>query len=219
MLWFLFCIGLASAVRAQTLQRVSQLQVGPVTILESATVSISALGVGSDGMTTYVEVGAETLALKISGGGTQTLPYTGAPPFSTFLNTIDASKFVIGTTDSGVFESCTFRADGQGTCMDQLVEPGGDSTLTTTFSGLVESWYTLNAAASVVTTPSSPTASSKFSTTPSPTSARASQTAGLGSGSGATPTAPNNAGISSQRWFTPINYDVRLYAIAVALTG
>ncbi|KAJ7108750.1 hypothetical protein C8R44DRAFT_803509 [Mycena epipterygia] len=205
MLRFLFWIGLASAVRAQTLQLVSPPQPESVTILESTTVSISALGVGSDGMTTYVEVGAETLAIEISGGVTQTLLSTPIEFTATFVE--DASKFMIGTTDSGLFESCTFGADGQGSCVNQFVAPGGGSTLTTTFSGPVQPWYTLNAAASaitppssptasVVTTPSSPTVSSKFSTSPSPTNPPASQTAG--SGSSATPT--SNAGISSQRW-------------------
>jgi hypothetical protein len=76
----------STAVRAQTLLAVSPLQTaGSVTFVESATESVSALGVGADGLTTYLRVGAETLALEISGTVTKTLlqasdaiPYTGA---------------------------------------------------------------------------------------------------------------------------------------------
>jgi hypothetical protein len=68
--------------KAQTLQLVSPYQTS-VTFLETGPLSISALGVGADGMTTYLEVGAETLAIEISGTLTRTLntapiSYTGA---------------------------------------------------------------------------------------------------------------------------------------------
>ncbi|KAJ6478774.1 hypothetical protein C8R47DRAFT_1198378, partial [Mycena vitilis] len=71
------------SVRAQTLQVVSPFQTGSVAVLETGPLSISALGVGADGMTTYVEVGAETLAVEISGTVTKTsnslpISYTSA---------------------------------------------------------------------------------------------------------------------------------------------
>ncbi|KAJ7665938.1 hypothetical protein DFH06DRAFT_1185435 [Mycena polygramma] len=141
----LFWACLASgSVRAQTLQVVSPFQTDSVTVLATGPLSISALGVGADGMTTYVEVGAETLAVEISGTVTKTLNSLPISYTATFVE--DASKFMIGTTGSGLSESCTFRADGQGACVENFVAAGGASTLTSTYSGPVEPWYTLNAA-------------------------------------------------------------------------
>ncbi|KAJ7223688.1 hypothetical protein B0H12DRAFT_1150732 [Mycena haematopus] len=187
----LLWVGLAAIVQAQTLELVLPFQSGPFddsrTVLESFTDSVSALGVGSDGMTTYLRVGAETLAIEISGGVTTTL-FSGTIPYTaTFVE--DASNFRMGATDSDLSEFCTFGADGVGTCVEQFVSqvPGGVSTLTSTYSGSVEPWYTLNAAAAVVTS-----APSGFSTSTSPTSRPASQI-GTSSGSSPTASAPNSA--------------------------
>ncbi|KAJ7697586.1 hypothetical protein B0H17DRAFT_1197252 [Mycena rosella] len=144
---FLLCVGFASMVHGQTLQLVSPIQTGSVTALASDTpLSISELGVGADGMTTYVEVGAETLAVEISGTVTRTLLSTPLSFTATFVE--DASRWRIGTTGRGLFESCTFGADGNGACVNEFVDSGGASTLTSTYSGPVLPWYTLNAAAS-----------------------------------------------------------------------
>ncbi|KAJ7918407.1 hypothetical protein B0H13DRAFT_1992832 [Mycena leptocephala] len=194
---FLFWVGLASIVRAQTLQVVSPYQTS-VTFLETGPLSISALGVGADGMTTYLEVGAETLAIEIFGTLTRTLNTAPISYTATFVE--DASKFVIGTTDSGTFESCTFGADGQGTCVEQFVTAGKTSVLAT-LSGPVLPWYTLNAAASVVTSPTSAPTSSGLSTSQSPTGLAASQT-GSSSASSPTTSALNSATTSSLRWTT-----------------
>ncbi|KAJ6582953.1 hypothetical protein DFH09DRAFT_1145001 [Mycena vulgaris] len=186
-LLFCQCIGLASVVHGQTLQFVSPLQVGSVTVLGGETISISPLGVGADGMTTYVEVGAETFAAEVSGTSTRTLLSTPIPFKATFVE--DASKFMIGTTDSGVFASCTFRADGNGACVEQFVAPGRTSTFTTTYSGPVLPWYTLNAAASAVTPSPTPSSALSVSAPPSPTSLSTSQTVQ----SSTTVPAPTNA--------------------------
>ncbi|KAJ7060936.1 hypothetical protein C8F01DRAFT_177573 [Mycena amicta] len=186
-------VAAAVLATAQTLKAVTPLPTGPVTVIVGQRVSVSALGVGADGMTTYLEVGAETLALEASGTVTQTL-LTGEIPFTaTFLE--DASRIVIGTTGSGLFESCTFGADGTGTCVNQFVDVGASttSTLTTTFTGPVVPWYTLNAAAASGS-PSEPITESS-----PPTSPTASNSGSSSAPSGSASTVPNNAAASPLR--------------------
>ncbi|KAJ7359691.1 hypothetical protein DFH08DRAFT_846743 [Mycena albidolilacea] len=190
-------ISLATIVRAQTLLAVSPLQTtGSVTFVESATESVSALGVGADGLTTYLRVGAETLALEISGTVTKTLLQASDAILYTETFLEDASRYIAGATDSGLSQSCTFGADGEGSCVNQFVSqgPGGASTLTSTYSGPVVPWYTLPNAAAAASTP----APNGFSTSTSPSSLAASQTGTL-SASGPSPTAaaPNSAASSS----------------------
>ncbi|KAJ7185863.1 hypothetical protein C8R46DRAFT_1061934 [Mycena filopes] len=199
---FICWVGLASLAHAQTLLLVSPLQTGPVTILETGILSISPLGVGADGMTTYLEVGAETLAVEISGTVTQTLVSTPVPYTATFVE--DASRFMIGASGTGLSESCTFGADGQGACVQEFVFPGGSATSTTTYSGPVQPWYTLNAAAAATSAPSA----SGFSTSPSQTSQKESQTApsspGPSSPSSSTPSSATACPNTWTRWATGI---------------
>ncbi|KAJ7185842.1 hypothetical protein C8R46DRAFT_1061882 [Mycena filopes] len=152
---FICWVGLAIA-QAQTLLLVSPLQTGPVKILETGILSISPL--------------AETLAVEISGTVTQTLVSTPVPFTATFVE--DASHFMIGTSGTGLSESCTFGADDQGACVRVFVFPGGSTTSTAKVSGPVQPWYTLNAAAAATSVPSA----SGFSTSPSQTSQKESQT-------------------------------------------
>ncbi|KAJ7436734.1 hypothetical protein FB451DRAFT_1570930 [Mycena latifolia] len=214
----LFWSGLANLVKGQTLLAVAPYQTGPVTVSEAETLSISALGVGADGMTTYVEVGAETLAVEISGTETRTL-LSGAIPFTaTFVE--DASKWMIGTTDSGLWVSCTFGAEGQsGACVDQFVSTlsgGSVSTLTSTYSGLVAPFYTLNAAASAASTPSGGVS---VPATPTPTSPGASQPVGssptAGAGSSTVAPTPTNAATQLRwaAWMGAIILPVLLHAL------
>ncbi|KAF7360155.1 hypothetical protein MVEN_00744000 [Mycena venus] len=109
---FLLWVGLATVVRAQTLLLVTPLQTSSVTFIES-----------------HTEVGAETLEVEISGTVTKTLLSEPIPYTATFVE--DASKYMMGETDSGLSEVCTFGADGQGSCVEQFVSqgPGGVSTL------------------------------------------------------------------------------------------
>ncbi|KAJ6614576.1 hypothetical protein B0H10DRAFT_1950554 [Mycena sp. CBHHK59/15] len=146
MLPFLAWIGLAAIglAHAQTLLFVSPLQTDAATISEDTTLSISAIGVSSDGMTTYVEVGAETKAVQYASDFTRTLLSTPVSYTATFVE--DASRFEIGGSSSGLAQTCVFGADGQGTCVYEFREPL--TTIISTYSGPVDPWYTLNAAAS-----------------------------------------------------------------------
>ncbi|KAK7044878.1 hypothetical protein R3P38DRAFT_2881396 [Favolaschia claudopus] len=180
--------GLATIAAAQTLKLVTPVQTGGVTVLVSQTDSISALGVGADGMTTYLRVGAETLAVEISGTVTKTLLAAPIPYTETFLE--DASKFVMGASDSGLSETCTFGADNQGACVVQFVSagPSGTSTLTSTYSGPVVPWYTLNAAAAADSAPGE--SGSRTSTSPS---SRGVSETGTSAASSPSPSTPNSA--------------------------
>ncbi|KAJ7634523.1 hypothetical protein FB45DRAFT_468877 [Roridomyces roridus] len=142
---YLVLLALVYVVHAQTLLLPSLPQPESLNVEASATVSmISALGVDADsGMTTYVEVVAETLAVEISGTSTITLLSEPLPYYTvTFLE--DDSEYVQGTPGTLLFESCAFGT-AQGTCVIQA--PSGTASLTQTFTGPVQPWITVNAAA------------------------------------------------------------------------
>ncbi|KAJ7911560.1 hypothetical protein B0H13DRAFT_2009160 [Mycena leptocephala] len=141
----------STAVHGQTVKYVSNYQFGSVTYLEFGSDSISVIGVGTDGFTTYVDVGVKTLAVDISGTTTST---EFSSPFSlaytrTFAE--GASGYMISTPGSLDSLACAFGANGQATCVDEnvnVVGPGSSTTAFITYSGLVEPLYTFNAGSS-----------------------------------------------------------------------
>ncbi|KAJ6570967.1 hypothetical protein DFH09DRAFT_1463131 [Mycena vulgaris] len=154
----LYWLGLAGLgfVRAQTLYRLVVPTVtisgppGVVTESEFATESISAAGVGADGMTTYVEEGLISAFVDLRSGTTFSFKPTSTPFTRTFEE--DASRLRFGSSDGpgDIYGACTFEADGKGACVAMV--PELTTTFTTTITGSAAPWTTLNAAAAITTT-------------------------------------------------------------------
>ncbi|KAJ7266392.1 hypothetical protein B0H12DRAFT_1099478 [Mycena haematopus] len=144
-------LSLAPTASAQTLYTVSEgTQFNP---WANATISVSAIGTGSDGGTTYVEVATAIPSFYVTqvepNGQTLAAPVTvGVEPFTmTFVE--DATGFResgVGAAIS-VAETCTFGPDARGTCVDHIVFELQSSTTVLTVSGSVVPFYTLAASA------------------------------------------------------------------------
>ncbi|KAJ7256197.1 hypothetical protein B0H12DRAFT_1232923 [Mycena haematopus] len=113
-------------------------------------VSLSAVGVGPDGATTYVE---EIFQTAMVYGDSQATSTDSAVPVQTLHATLVADASVYrysmlpttgpdGVIDFGVIETCTLDGKGGGQCVAQGWEDGGPTT-TTTFTGPVAPFYTL----------------------------------------------------------------------------
>ncbi|KAJ7021389.1 hypothetical protein C8F04DRAFT_269569 [Mycena alexandri] len=136
---------------AQTLFYVSESQPAQTEIIYE-TFSLSAVGVGTDGATTYIQNVIESYAAFVESATTVTLMST----IATYTNTIieDASGFreysplldcgpdgcKVDTSAGPVVQTCTFGTDGHGTCVEKFpfLSEG------VTYSGAVVPYYTLN---------------------------------------------------------------------------
>ncbi|KAJ6480367.1 hypothetical protein C8R45DRAFT_1100947 [Mycena sanguinolenta] len=128
----------------------------------NATLSVSEIGTGADGGTTYVEVATAVPSVYVTqemNGITYSTPVTvDVGPFTvTFVE--DATGYCVSGVEHGesYAETCTFAPDGRGTCVDSLAVLFESSTTVFTFSGSVHPFYTLTAATVISSTPS-PTA-------------------------------------------------------------
>ncbi|KAJ7484491.1 hypothetical protein FB451DRAFT_1393038 [Mycena latifolia] len=134
-------------VGAQTLYGISQ--ISPVaTVVESPASRIySAIGVGADGATTYVEEDIESFIAFIFPSTTEIVLSEPTTLTGTFVQ--DASGERASTSSGLVYqaETCGFGADGHGTCVDEFGR--GSLTVTQTFSGVVEPFYTFPSAATL----------------------------------------------------------------------
>ncbi|KAJ7120266.1 hypothetical protein C8R44DRAFT_921389 [Mycena epipterygia] len=138
---------------------------GSDVVIQANSFSISAAGVGADGATTYVEVEVESSHLQVEPS--RTITFLSVP--TTFTNTFiaDASgvrlsyatpvPFQLSSLTRTVAETCSFGANGLGTCVLDNALAG--SATASTFSGSVVPLYTLAAATTAPTTtqPSSST--------------------------------------------------------------
>ncbi|KAL0959047.1 hypothetical protein HGRIS_014350 [Hohenbuehelia grisea] len=119
-------------------------------------VSITPIGVGANGETTYLEHQVKSAALERVGSG---LSFTTVPVERfTMTGTIiaDGSVYIYShiptaTTnkndDTAVVQTCRFGSDGQGECVDKFW-PVGESnaeTITVTYGGTARPFYTLTA--------------------------------------------------------------------------
>ncbi|KAJ6572025.1 hypothetical protein B0H19DRAFT_1132234 [Mycena capillaripes] len=150
----LFSGTVLQAVHAQTLYRISEMG-KPTTEVLAQSVSISAVGVGADGATTYVEELVESYVAIEYSDTTVTVLSTPAPEVTvTFVE--DASNFheSVPFQTGDFLETCAFGQDGHGTCIDKFPYPS--STLTRTVSGTVVPYYIFAAAASPSTTNHAP---------------------------------------------------------------
>ncbi|KAJ7021390.1 hypothetical protein C8F04DRAFT_1273822 [Mycena alexandri] len=125
-----------------------------LTQIDSESFSFSAGGVGADGATTYVGVVVESFAVDELASTTVT--FADKPFTATVTRVEDASGYrltspeeicedgvcTVDTTAPPDVRTCSFGADGQGSCVQQL---GGESR-TLTWSGSVVPIYTLPAA-------------------------------------------------------------------------
>ncbi|KAJ6549854.1 hypothetical protein B0H19DRAFT_1264753 [Mycena capillaripes] len=170
----LLLLALIHAVYGQTLYTLSGANPSFTLIVEGTT-SLSAVGVGSDGWTTYTQSG--TVSLQVEEGPSTTITdiNPSAPAMLVGEFEENASGFRIST--NGAAETCAFGADGRGTCVNRWIQ-GSSTIVDTTFSGSVVPWYTFpapakDASSSLTTPPSSPTGSSPSSppTSSSPNSA------------------------------------------------
>ncbi|KAJ7901059.1 hypothetical protein B0H14DRAFT_2670530 [Mycena olivaceomarginata] len=167
---------LIPAVPAQTLFAVSAVNPTFTHIIKGTTV-ISAVGVGSDGWTTYTEAG--TVSLDFFVGPSTTTTFIDASRVAEVGGEFEANASGVRFSVHGgeLAETCVFGADGRGTCVEREVF-ASSTRLATTFSGTVVPFYTLAAAGVSVTPPaSSPTvsgpSSSSTSTSAPPNSANA----------------------------------------------
>ncbi|KAJ7300493.1 hypothetical protein DFH08DRAFT_908480 [Mycena albidolilacea] len=168
---------LIPAVRAQTLFTVSAVNPSVTHIIKGTTV-ISAVGVGSDGWTTYTEAG--TVSLDFFAGPSTTTTLIDASRVAEVGGEFEAnaSGFRFSILGGQLAETCAFGGDGRGTCVEREVV-ASSTRLAITLSGSVVPFYTLAAAgASVTAPPSSPTVSGpsspSTSTSAPPNSASAS---------------------------------------------
>ncbi|KAJ7445137.1 hypothetical protein B0H11DRAFT_431718 [Mycena galericulata] len=172
MVLFLSWIGLASLgfVQAQTLYEIILPTVSPpspislaaesnvVTLSEANTFSISAVGVGADGMTTYVEEGTGSALLELQSGLVSTNNQDIVPFTNTFEQ--DASSMRFGSNDgSDIYGACTYAPSGNAGCV--VIESGDTTTYAITFaSASAVPFFTINAAAAPTATPSKTAAAS-----------------------------------------------------------
>ncbi|KAJ7512933.1 hypothetical protein B0H11DRAFT_13304 [Mycena galericulata] len=130
---------------------------------------VSAVGVGADGMTTYVQKGTEVHVLELQSGLVSTI--NSAPFTDTFEE--DASSMLFGSSDdSDIYGACTFAPNGNAGCVD--IEPGITTTYTITLtSASAVPFFTINAAAAPTATPSKTAAASGPSSSAHSNDARA----------------------------------------------
>ncbi|KAJ7485694.1 hypothetical protein FB451DRAFT_1432370 [Mycena latifolia] len=140
--WILTLVG------AQTLYGVSEISPSP-TVVESLSRTISAIGVGADGATTYVEEGTESFLAFVYPSTTQILLSTPSPFTGTFVQDASGERFSASSGQKFQAQTCGFGADGQGTCVEKV--PIGPVTETQTYSGPVVPVYTLPSAATFPT--------------------------------------------------------------------
>ncbi|KAJ7708503.1 hypothetical protein B0H16DRAFT_1746227 [Mycena metata] len=168
----------AAFVQSQTLYRVvGSTDTLPATGLWEAdlvsTTALSAVGVGSDGMTTYVEQQFVT-AIGYSESGS-IFSVTANTEDRAFTFAEDASRIRFGATTGGdIHAACTWGADGNGACVD--VVPDLTETFISTATGSAVPWTTLKVNAAATPSSSSPTSLPSTSSTAAPNGARASST-------------------------------------------
>ncbi|KAJ7110274.1 hypothetical protein C8R43DRAFT_1139423 [Mycena crocata] len=110
---------------------------------EPVTRTVSAAGVGTDGWTTYVEIGKLPSATVVIGTSTPTqFGYTATfeADASGVRRVIPQAPGVPGTASA--VESCAFGGDGRAACVADLVQ--GGNTLALTLSGSAVPYYTLS---------------------------------------------------------------------------
>ncbi|KAJ7484492.1 hypothetical protein FB451DRAFT_1363991 [Mycena latifolia] len=141
-LWILRLVG------AQTLYAVSQPEIIPSqTVVESASLTYSAIGVGADGATTYLEKDVESFLALVYPSTTQILLSTPTTVTVTFVQDASGQRFTASEGTVVQFRTCGFGADEQGTCVDKFAF--GTATKTQTYSGPVEPFYTFPSAATL----------------------------------------------------------------------
>ncbi|KAJ7169247.1 hypothetical protein C8R43DRAFT_1121134 [Mycena crocata] len=128
---------------AQTLYELAQAE-GSTRFVEAAIETISAIGIGADGWTTYRGVNAVTFAAIMGPSVTSTI--IDSTPVS-FTETFQAAASGLRANGSGFrgdrfLKTCAFGKDGHGTCIEKLFY---ESTpyLQATFSGSFVPLYTL----------------------------------------------------------------------------
>ncbi|KAJ6611924.1 hypothetical protein B0H10DRAFT_338633 [Mycena sp. CBHHK59/15] len=169
----LLLLAIIHAVHGQTLYTLSG--VNPTfTLIVEGTTSLSAIGVGSDGWTTYTQSGTVSFEVAVEPSTTFTIINPSAPAMLVGEFEENASGFRFSALGLGGehAETCAFGADGRGTCVERIVEAA--STILDTFSGSVVPFYTLAApakdASSPLTTPPSSLTASGSSPSSTPTS-------------------------------------------------
>ncbi|KAG9225042.1 hypothetical protein CCMSSC00406_0001807 [Pleurotus cornucopiae] len=109
-------------------------------------ISLSALGVGVDGATTYDYFEVATAQVLSDATTTQTVAMPAVTLHATLV--ADATKNFNSLSPQtslpfGVTSNCTWDESGQGVCIAEAFAPGLASTQTTTVTGLVVPIYTL----------------------------------------------------------------------------
>ncbi|KAJ7864755.1 hypothetical protein B0H14DRAFT_3133581 [Mycena olivaceomarginata] len=123
---------------------------GPTSLLNDGSISISALGVGTDGWTTYVEEEVITSEVIAAPSTTITLISTPTTATLTFEENASGYRESVPFTEVGAtfYQSCGFGGNGQGTCVQhQLIQSTQDAAFET-ISGSVVPFYTLSSSTS-----------------------------------------------------------------------
>ncbi|KAF7343108.1 hypothetical protein MVEN_01741200 [Mycena venus] len=123
---------------------------GPTSLILAESITVSAIGVGGDGWTTYVEEEAITSQVIVAPSTTITaISVPTTLPF-TFEENASGERYSLPMTEVGatLYESCGFGADGQGTCVEHQLIQSTEEILFVTTSGSVAPWYTLAASPS-----------------------------------------------------------------------
>ncbi|KAJ7311563.1 hypothetical protein DFH08DRAFT_897985 [Mycena albidolilacea] len=123
---------------------------GPTSILAAESISISALGVGTDGWTTYVEEAVFTSEVMVAPSTTITLISTPTTATLTFEENASGYRESVPLTEVGatLYESCGFGGNGQGTCvLHQLIQSTQEAAFGT-ITGSVVPFYTLGSSTS-----------------------------------------------------------------------
>ncbi|KAF7784872.1 hypothetical protein Agabi119p4_1037 [Agaricus bisporus var. burnettii] len=128
-------------------------------ISQGISITVSPVGVGEDGKTTYVAEGVRTELAGVFPDTTTTF----SSPSATFTNTFveDASglffKQTLIYTDGAIsdgsdfqnIQSCNFQGTTAGSCVRRLKFPEDTGTSTTTYSGTLIPVYTLTETANI----------------------------------------------------------------------
>ncbi|KAF8212679.1 hypothetical protein K438DRAFT_1168905 [Mycena galopus ATCC 62051] len=152
---------LVHAAHGQTLYDVSR-AIPSFTEIEEGYTSLFAVGVGSDGWTTYTQSGTISLDVVMEPSTTRTLVAPSNPAELGGEFEANASGLRVSEFGGELAETCAFGADGRGTCVERQIE-ASSTLLDVTFSGSVVPFFTLvavGAQSTLTTPPSSPTASS-----------------------------------------------------------
>ncbi|KAJ7047918.1 hypothetical protein C8F04DRAFT_1060537 [Mycena alexandri] len=162
----------AAFVQSQTLYRIAPTDTLPATGLWEeelvSTTAISVVGVGGDGMTTYVQQEFVT-AIAYSQGGS-IFSVTPTTRVNAFTFEEDASRLQLGASTGGdIHAACTWGANDNGACVE--VVPDLTDTFISTVTGSAVPWTTLKVNAAATPSSSSPTS---LPSTPAPNRARAS---------------------------------------------